>query len=173
MMTAAFMLTMAIVEIGTTIKFNSNVYAKNVVYKKVNNTTEETSSIESLNDSRTMIFRDKVLDDKMLLAQLIMSEAGNQPLTGMRFVADVVLNRVDDPRFPNTIRDVIYQEGQFSVIANGYFDSVKDSISEDAIKAAELEMEERLDYGILYFSSTETPVNGEKAFKYYDHWFSY
>lgn len=113
------------------------------------------------------------LKQKQILAQLVMSEAGNQPLTGMRFVADVVLNRVDDPRFPDTIFDVINQKSQFSVIDNGLFDAMANYISDDAWLAVELEWDSRLDYGILYFSSTTNPVNGERAFKYYDHWFSY
>lgn len=112
---------------------------------------------------------------KEMLAQLVQAEAGNQPLTGMRFVVDVVLNRVDDPRFPDTIEEVIFQGGptQFSVTVNGMFESAADNISEEALLAVELEWEERLDYGILYFSSTKTPVNGKNAFKYFDHWFSY
>lgn len=110
---------------------------------------------------------------KHMLAQLVQAEAGNQPLTGMRFVVDVVLNRVDDERFPNTIDGVIYQKGQFSVIRNGAFDRAANYISEDAYRAVELEWNERLDYGVMYFSSTKDPVNGKRAFKYYDHWFSY
>lgn len=112
---------------------------------------------------------------KRMLAQLVQAEAGNQPLTGMRLVADVVLNRVDDPRFPNTIEEVIFQKNptQFSVTTNGAFEKAGSYISENAWKAVEMEWDSRLDYGVLYFSSTKNPVNGEKAFKYYDHWFSY
>lgn len=110
-----------------------------------------------------------------LLAQLVQAEAGNQPLTGMRFVADVVLNRVDDPRFPDNIRDVIFQSNptQFSVTVDGAFERAYNNISDDAWRAVELEWEERLDYEVLYFSSTPQPINGTRPFKYYDHWFSY
>lgn len=113
--------------------------------------------------------------EKEMLAQLVEAEAGNQCLTGKRFVVDVVLNRVADPRFPNTIEEVIFQGNptQFSVTKNGRFESVSDCVSEESRRAVELEWEERLDYGILYFSSTSKPVNGKRAFKYYDHWFSY
>lgn len=112
---------------------------------------------------------------KRMLAQLVQAEAGNQPLTGMRLVADVVLNRVDDPRFPNTIEEVIFQKNptQFSVTTNGAFEKAGSYISENAWKAVEMEWDSRLDYGVLYFSSTKNPVNGENHFKYYDHWFSY
>lgn len=30
-----------------------------------------------------------------------------------------MLNRIDSTRFPNTLRDVIYAPGQFSIVDNG------------------------------------------------------
>lgn len=58
-------------------------------------------------------------EDVDLLSRLIFSESGNQPLEGMIGVGNVVLNRVASPSFANTIEDVIYQEGQFSVVDSG------------------------------------------------------
>ena len=66
-----------------------------------------------------------------LIAQLVMAEAGNQDLTGKRYVADVVLNRVDSDEFPNTVEEVIFQENQFSVIENGAFDEAGWTITEE------------------------------------------
>jgi hypothetical protein len=43
------------------------------------------------------------------LAQAIYYEARNQPVLGRLAVADVVLNRVADPRFPDTICRVVFQ----------------------------------------------------------------
>lgn len=57
--------------------------------------------------------------DVYLLAQLIRAEAENQPYAGKVAVGAVVLNRVRSPRFPNTIRGVIYQPGQFEPVSNG------------------------------------------------------
>ncbi len=48
-----------------------------------------------------------------LLAQLIMAEAGDEPYEGQIAVAAVVLNRVKSENFPNTIKSVIYEPGQF------------------------------------------------------------
>lgn len=50
-----------------------------------------------------------------LLAKVTYLEAGNQSMTGQRGVVEVVLNRVLDDRFPNTIEEVLYQKNQFSV----------------------------------------------------------
>lgn len=111
-----------------------------------------------------------------MLSQLCQAEAGNQGLTGMRYVADVVLNRVDSDKFPNTIEEVIYQIDpvQFSPTVNGAYEAAAYNMSDEAYEAVELEwFGERLDDKILYFSSTEQPVNGQNAWKFGDHWFSY
>ena len=52
-------------------------------------------------------------DDVRLLASLIQAEAGGYNYDGMVAVGSVVLNRVFDSRFPNTIPEVIYAPGQF------------------------------------------------------------
>lgn len=51
--------------------------------------------------------------DVTLLARLIDAEARGESYRGKVAVGAVVVNRVKDPRFPNTIRDVIYEPGQF------------------------------------------------------------
>lgn len=53
-------------------------------------------------------------DDVMLLAKLISHEAKGQCAEGMAAVAEVVLNRINTPLYPNTVNDVIFQRGQFS-----------------------------------------------------------
>lgn len=55
-------------------------------------------------------------EDLMLLAKLIYEEAGSNWLTDehQQLVGNVVLNRVKSSKFPNTIKEVIYQNGQYS-----------------------------------------------------------
>lgn len=55
--------------------------------------------------------------DRKLLAQLVKREAGGESFKGQKAVVEVVLNRVLDSRFPNTIRGVVFQKGQFSTAA--------------------------------------------------------
>ena len=50
-----------------------------------------------------------------LLARLIYSESGSESYDIKLMVGSVVVNRMDDPYFPNTLREVIYQKNQFSV----------------------------------------------------------
>lgn len=48
------------------------------------------------------------------LARNIYFESRGEPIDGQYAVAFVTLNRVEDPRWPDTICDVVYQENQFS-----------------------------------------------------------
>lgn len=53
-------------------------------------------------------------EDVYLLAQLIHHEAGNQGFNGLVAVAEAVMNRVKSALFPDTVEEVVYQEGQFT-----------------------------------------------------------
>lgn len=72
-----------------------------------------------------------------LLARLITAEAAGEPYTSKVAVGAVVLNRVKDSRFPNTITSVIYERSygyyQFTPVENGFIYKPADS---DSIKAA-------------------------------------
>ena len=59
-----------------------------------------------------------------LLSRLIQAEAGADWCTDelQRAVGSVVLNRIDDDRYPNTMKEVIYQPGQYSTAKNGKID---------------------------------------------------
>ena len=72
---------------------------------------------EVADKSRSIVMRTKEIDfdDLYLLARLVESEAGNESYETKMMVASVVMNRVADSRFPNSIREVIYQKGQFEV----------------------------------------------------------
>lgn len=107
-----------------------------------------------------------------LIAQLVQAEAGNQDLTGKRYVVDVVLNRVDSEEFPNTVEEVIFQENQFSVIKNGAFDEAAWNMTEEVYEAVLLGYEERLNYDILYFGREKSKY-ATQHFKYQDHWFGW
>ena len=83
--------------------------------------------------------------DRYCLAQNIYFEAANQPQAGRMAVAHVVLNRVEDGQFPNTVCDVVYQakwgknwkgndypirnKCQFSWFCDGKSDEPTDSVT--------------------------------------------
>lgn len=111
-------------------------------------------------------------EDFMLLAQLVAAEAENQPFEGKRAVVAVVLNRVDygDP-FEKSIKEVIFQEGQFSCIADGRFFDADSYVSEEDMDAVTAELSERSDPDILFFTAQRYGEYGTPAYSIGDHYF--
>ena len=93
-------------------------------------------------------------EDYENLIRIVEAEAGCEDRKGKILVANVILNRVMDKQFPNTVTEVIFQqeEGvcQFSPIKDGRFYSVE--VSEETVEAvnAALYGEDQSD-GALYF----------------------
>lgn len=94
-------------------------------------------------------------DSVYLLAQLITAEAKGEPYSGKVAVGNVVMNRVESNNFPDTIRGVIFQTGQFSPVTNG---SIHNEPTESAIKAAKevLNGKQVVGSGALYFYNPST-----------------
>lgn len=68
-----------------------------------------------------------------LLAQITEAEAKGEPYIGKVAVAEVVLNRVKSPDFPNNVSDVVFQENQFEPVRNG---TIANTPSEESFRAA-------------------------------------
>ena len=94
------------------LKSNKNNVEETVVTPE-NETTEETEVVVPVQK-----YTDEELD---LLSRVVFSEAGSDWLSDrhQRAIASVVLNRVSDSRFPNSIRGVVYQGGQYACVGNG------------------------------------------------------
>ena len=66
-------------------------------------------------ESVAVVDEDEPADpDRDMLAALIHAEARGEPYQGKVAVGAVVLNRVDDPRWPDTVEAVVLQSGQFA-----------------------------------------------------------
>ncbi|PJW21382.1 peptidoglycan-binding protein [Geobacillus thermodenitrificans] len=96
--------------------------------------------------------------EKDLLARLVHAEAKGEPYAGKVAVATVVLNRVDHPDFPNSIREVIYERSgghyAFTPVANGTINKPADH---EAYRAVEEALAFRgLGNGSLYFYNPKT-----------------
>ena len=65
-------------------------------------------------------------EDLMLLSKIIYAEAGSVWLSDewKMCVGEVVLNRVASPEFPDTIKEVLEQPGQYYGASSRYFDSL-------------------------------------------------
>jgi LysM repeat protein len=75
-------------------------------------------------------------EDSYLLAQIISAEAAGESYEGQVAVGAVILNRINDPRFPNTLRDVIFEPWQFEPVQNGTIYSPPVSSAISAAEAA-------------------------------------
>ncbi|KAB3535305.1 spore cortex-lytic enzyme [Alkaliphilus pronyensis] len=72
-------------------------------------------------------------DDINLLARIIHAEAKGEPYEGKVAVGAVILNRVRNPAFPNTMAGVIYQPCAFEPVKNG---SINQAADDEAYRAA-------------------------------------
>ena len=107
-------------------------------------------------------------DDVSLLAALIYCEAGNQSREGKVAVGAVVMNRIASSSYPGSIREVIYQSGQFSPAISGWLDQVIASgAPSDCYEAAQAALNgENPVPGALYFNTS-----AGKGTKIGAHWF--
>jgi N-acetylmuramoyl-L-alanine amidase len=92
--------------------------------------------------------------ERFWLAKIIEAEAGVESLKGKIGVGAVVLNRVEDDWFPDTIKEVIFQRYrgvyQFSPVGNGRIYKIKPS--EESFEAADRALRgEDPTHGALYF----------------------
>lgn len=62
--------------------------------------------------------------DVDLLARLIYCEAGGCSYRNKQLAGAVVINRVNSSKFPNTLRGVIYQSGQYQPVSSGKINNV-------------------------------------------------
>ncbi|HOM02563.1 MAG TPA: stalk domain-containing protein [Acetivibrio sp.] len=103
-------------------------------------------------------------EDLMWLARIVTVEAGGMSLEGKVAVANVVLNRVKSPSFPNTVYDVIFQKGQFPP---AYKSGFKELVPPDeCIVAAKMALEGVNNIGnCLYFNNRPFTSRGGSLYK--------
>ena len=109
--------------------------------------TSSTSSSTSSNNS----------NDVNLLARLIYGEARGEPYTGQVAVGAVVMNRVKNSSFPNTISGVVYQSGSFDVVSDGQINLTPNSTAKKAAQDALNGWDPS--YGAIYYFNPKTATN--------------
>ena len=104
-------------------------------------------------------------EDLYWLSRAIYSESGNQPMAGRIAVGTVILNRVADPAFPDTIKDVVFAPRQFSPVANG---TIYHDPDERSVVAAKLCLDGvREAEPCLYFNVTTMYSWADRSRTYY------
>lgn len=107
-------------------------------------------------------------EEAIMIAQITFGEAGNQSELGKRLVIDSLLNRRDDIHFPNTIRGVIFANGQFNTAKciNSY------PVTDEIIKLIKEECISRTNYDVVYFNSGGYNTWGKPLFQEGNHYFA-
>jgi len=95
--------------------------------------------------------------DLNLLARLVYAEARGESYTGQVAVASVVLNRVKNSSFPNTVAGVIYQAGAFSVVNDGQINLTPNQTAISAARDALNGWDPS--YGAIYYFNPNTATN--------------
>lgn len=73
--------------------------------------------------------------NRYLLARIIYAEARGETLEGQVAVGAVLLNRLKDSRFPNTLEQIIFKKGEFCTVRDG---QIWKTPNQQALRAAEL-----------------------------------
>jgi hypothetical protein len=86
-------------------------------------------------EPQDVYFADQVFsdEDRVCMAKNIYFEARNESLKGQMAIALVTLQRVRDPRYPNTVCGVVYDNKQFSWYWDGLPDRIRNVTSYDDI----------------------------------------
>ncbi|MFR8318556.1 MAG: cell wall hydrolase [Catenibacillus sp.] len=104
-------------------------------------------------------------DEAYLLAALVYCEAGAQSYEGQLGVANVVMNRVRSPYFPNTITEVIYEANQFGPVYNGSLDrALANGPSASAIQAAQAAIAGENNIGNYLFFNNVAPSDASSVY---------
>lgn len=123
---------------------------KSVELKKFES-LERVISYETLEQSFCIDVSDKDIDT---LLRIVEAEAGGEDRKGKLLVANVVINRVKNKKFPDNVTDVVYQREQnvtqFSPVSNGTINKVK--ISEETTEVVYSALRgEDISQGALFF----------------------
>ena len=104
-------------------------------------------------------------EDAQRLMKIAQAEAGNQGIEGMSAVMRVVINRVLNPEFPDSVEEVIKQPYQFESYSNGSYDKAEPT-TDCHLALADVERGLSDDEDIVAF---ETVSNGESLKRYFDY----
>ncbi len=103
----------------------------------------------------TIISNQMSKEDFEALTRITEAETSGSDEMSKMMVAAVILNRVKDDRFPDTVCDVVFQESQFTPVEDGRYDSC--TVSEETIEAIDRVLSgEDPSEGALYFVARDS-----------------
>lgn len=115
-----------------TIEFEEQDRAEQALHAEAISCQAETET--AVHEAETRSFSD---EERKILLRIASAEAEGEDTEGKALVMLTVLNRVADEEFPDTVKGVVFQHGQFSPVRdNGrYWDAVPDDDCYAALSA--------------------------------------
>ena len=102
-------------------------------------------------------------DETTVLYKIVEAEVTGGTIESKKNVASVILNRVTDDNFPNTISEVVFQKNQFSPVSDKRYWEVE--VTDGTIQAVDEVLLDGVTTEALYF------VNLDKTSKKMRKWF--
>lgn len=134
------MLMSKLITIAVTVAIGINLFKAPVPF--------EATAIEERAEMAGMTVEDFVFISSVVEAESDRSES----LDGRILIALTIINRVEDPRFPDTISEVLNQRGQFSTVRNGHSVTERTDYSDEAVIRAVEWNEAGDDPNVLFFN---------------------
>lgn len=110
------------------------------------------------------------LSEVELIATCTMGEAEGESELGKRLVIDTILNRIDDPHFPDNAHDVIWQQNQFSCMWSGRIE--KCYLMPEIVDLVLEECRHRTNSEVVFFMAGRYSDYGTPLFQEGGHYFS-
>lgn len=105
---------------------------------------------------------------RIVLEKIVSAEARGEDLKGQILVANVILNRSENLKFPTGIHNVVFQPGQFSPVENGmYATAVPDKRTKEAVSQALFGKD--YSQGALWFDSAPNSWARQERTHLFDH----
>lgn len=122
-------------EIPTNTENNLNkinlLSGKNSNAEEINLYSEKEEVVEVFSHQNQKIYLTR--DDINLMAAVVYGESKGEPYDGKVAVASVILNRVVNYKFPNSVKEVITQKNAFSCVRNGQIPLTQDKLCYKAV----------------------------------------
>lgn len=134
------MLMSKLITIAVTVAIGINLFKAPVPF--------EATTIEERAEMTGMSVEEFVFISSVVEAESDRSES----LDGRILIALTIINRVEDPRFPDTISEVLNQRGQFSTVRNGHSVTERTDYSDEAVIRAVEWNESGDDPNVLFFN---------------------
>lgn len=135
----------------------SNNVASNKAKKQKNTSVNKKKAMKKKAVKKNVVTGKKLSVSKKeyeILLRIVEAETTGGDVTSKLMVANVVLNRVKHPKFPNTIEKVVFQKNQFSPTIDGRYYSV--SITKETKEGVKRVLDgEDQSQGALFFSARD------------------